>query len=84
MGACLLLRPKSRRSARPAFRSRASLLAQPSEGVGTAGRFFFVPERDSEALARAPKEIDSAASGSDSSSSEDEGFDYIVVRIGFV
>ena len=80
MGACLLLRPKSRRSFRPAFRSRASLLAQPSEGVGLEGRFF-LPERNSEALARAPKEIDAAASGFGSSSSEEEEFDYKFIRV---
>lgn len=47
-------------------------------GVGSAGRFFLeLDERDSEALARAPKEMDAAASGSGSSSSEEdaEGFD---------
>jgi len=75
VGACLLLRPKSRRSFRPAFRSSASLLAQPSEGVGLVGCFFLWPERDSDALARAPKEIDAAASGS-----EEEELDYKLIR----
>lgn len=81
MGACLLLRLKSLWSLRPAFRSRASLLAQPSPGMVDVGFFLLRPERDSEALARAPKEIEAAAEGSGSESDSED--DCIVIRRWF-
>jgi hypothetical protein len=84
VGACLELRVKSRRSARPAFRSRASLLAHPSAGAALECFFFFPEERDSEALARAPKEICSAAVGSGSDSSSEEEFDCVRIREGLL
>lgn len=79
MGACLLLREKSRRSARPALRSSASLFVQPSSGVLEEPFFLEGLVRDAEALARAPKEICSAAEGSGSDSSEEES-DYRKIK----
>lgn len=78
VGACLLERLKSRRSLRPAFRSRASLSSQPSAAV-----LFFLRSltllgglaRVAWAFARAPKEMVAAASGTSDSDSDSDSED---------
>lgn len=75
MGACLEERLKSRRSARPALRSEASLSSQPSAARPEdliLGGFLDGAEREAWALARAPKEMLAAVSGSELSESDYE------------
>ena len=83
MGACLLVREKSRLSLRPALRSACSLLSQPSSLRGLDDLRFLLEEgfeRVACALASAPNEMDAAPAGvfrsssssSSPSSSEDD------------